>query len=137
MRNIKFKAFCKHINKEYDEIDLLYMGKICDVVQLSYGSKGITITVWDGENTAKDVYPGEYELLQFTGLYDKNGKEIYEGDILYDSLLDEKAVVAWDKSGCLIIGKVYACNYSAVSLTRCYGADEVIGNIYENGDLIK
>ena len=82
----------------------------------------------------------EIELMQFTGLHDKNGKEIYEGDILQVGggiLFTEKLIVKWGECDygfvihCLSDGSYYK------DLKDCQPSKvEVIGNIYENGELL-
>ena len=74
-------------------------------------------------------------LTQFTGLKDKNGKEIYEGDIVRVKHRDnEIGVVTWDKHGSWIFNKRDIGTKFKLNITS---ADEVIGNIYENKELIK
>jgi uncharacterized phage protein (TIGR01671 family) len=84
-------------------------------------------------------------IMQFTGLKDKNGKEIYEGDIL-----EENMFVKWcDEQGSYELF-LYAFNDDGSDYCLACGGDmhwyevaerpcpyEVIGNIYENPDLLK
>jgi uncharacterized phage protein (TIGR01671 family) len=70
----------------------------------------------------------EFVLMQFTGLKDKNGKEIYEGDVVELDGSDRPAVMEFH-SGSFSLRRIYG------------GADayrmEVIGNIYENPELLQ
>ncbi len=88
-----------------------------------------------------------FEVMQYTGLKDKNGKEIYEGDVVeyndFNSL--KTGGHAEDK---IIVGKViFICGMWMVEENNC-GHDlyeglvndeefEVIGNIYENPELLE
>jgi hypothetical protein len=70
---------------------------------------------------------------QYTGLRDKNGKEIYEGDVLKDPK-GQKGKVFWQKSNAQ-----FAVNWlmkdGSYETDSCIGYGEIIGNIYQNPEL--
>ena len=66
-------------------------------------------------------------LGQFTGLLDKNGKEIYEGDILHTNEADWIAKVIWHYDGFMLTG----LNNTGFSCSPDYDKCEIIGNIHE------
>jgi len=72
-------------------------------------------------------------IMQYTGLTDKNGKEIYEGDII-------KYLGHYDGFDCEGIGKVMFYNYrfevDDINIRHLSIHVEVIGNIYENKELL-
>lgn len=69
-------------------------------------------------------------LMQYTGLKDKNGKEIYEGDIV-NYFRNELAEVKFI-NGCFAIeSKHYIDCFNEIVAER-----EVVGNIYENPELL-
>ena len=89
------------------------------------------------------------EIMQFTGLKDKNGKDIYEGDVLKEN--DKLYEVTWDteygvwrafyRKGPSVLCKdmpFALWNYFHIPGSQEYKSRvDVVGNIYENPELLK
>lgn len=76
-----------------------------------------------------------YVLMQCTGLKDKNGKLIYEGDICkykFEEIGEQKAIIYFSKELCSFLAKPLN-DFQYTRINDC----EVIGNIYENADLLE
>lgn len=133
MREIKFRAFSKRLNK-------MLTSRI--IKQSSDSLVKIINEIMPGLNCDKGIFiPTEdvdLKIMQYTGLKDKNGKEIYEGDILL-YLKKSKRIVSY-KNGAFIR---YYGNYNIYLLydslieNGCLVDYEVIGNIYENPELLE
>lgn len=87
------------------------------------------------DNSRSEYYDANcFELMQSTGLKDKNGTEIYEGDIV-KNIYDEIYVVKWFDAGFHLEEK-YNGGFDYFELH--FGDNkEVIGNIYENPELLE
>lgn len=123
MREYKFRLWDKE--KEI----MLDVEKI-DFDDCYYGGE-MYVNTTDGS----DYWNNElYSLMQYTGLHDKNGKEIYEGDIVKSFFVDT------DEAGNEIY-KYYIIEVKYDEVLCEYNIDkfmnlEVIGNIYENKELL-
>jgi len=71
-------------------------------------------------------------MMQFTGLLDKEGTEIYEGDIVNEPI----SPVGGADGGYLYKSKIIKWHVNGYKLYNPQAASEVIGNIYEPPDLI-
>lgn len=143
-REIKFKAYIE-VKKEQkfynDEKVKLIDKKLLDVIEIWWLS-GETDYIFTRQGT---IFADccNIKLLQYTGLKDKNNKEIYEGDIAY--LYDEKCIISWHLGG-WILNRVNKSKYDHLlsgNLAKRRNGQyyshniEVIGNIYENKELLE
>jgi uncharacterized phage protein (TIGR01671 family) len=129
MENYKFRAW--HDNKMWQvrAIDWDYKGNV------------ISCHLDDGEESIK-IYPDEKYgdkviLMQYTGEYDKNYKDIYDGDIVQCSQKGQtmKGVVTFSKGmWSWQYGKERNDSYLYEAVKRWKGV--IVGNIWEDGEFI-
>ncbi|MCO8247123.1 YopX family protein [Haladaptatus sp. AB643] len=125
MSEIKFRAWCKQYG---DPGFMVYPGDYNDEF-ITFDGKPIEIKVSQYEYEADEL---KYELMQYTGLKDKKGKEIYEGDIIKigDYLPYEVIVNNFSKVHCI------DNELGQEELFKYHKSCKVIGNIFESPELM-
>lgn len=80
----------------------------------------------------------EVELMQSTGLHDKNGKEVFVGDIIKCTRGCPHEVYIEKEYAGTFIGGMPAVYLKGLNVGYAWtGAEEIIGNIYENKDILE
>src|SRR5699024_49164 len=115
MREIKFRAW------------ITDYALMTDVNFMNIDYKEIVVMIDENDY---EFNCGEYELMQYTGLKDKNGTEIYEGDIV-ECFVNGNSHVSF-KGGAY--GLIF--DYSFIPFSDVHGEMKVIGNIYEHPHLL-
>lgn len=103
---------------------------------IKYGDD-VELMYCDEETSEEWNYIDKETLGQYTGLHDKNGKEIYEGDIVKyrDSRGQHIEKVIFDK-GCFYAGMHWGSSTRVAPKLINTRITEVIGNIYDNPELL-
>ena len=128
----KFRAW----HKTWEE-----MGK---VKRIRFDDEGnVTTVLFRGRDLGTNTHADEIELMQSTGLKDKNGKEIFEGDVVQfedcyeasDFLYINTGIIEWCQGG------FHITNRHSVTMEDLLCEEsldvEIIGNIYENSELLE
>ena len=122
MREIKFRVWYKNGERfYYDGFLLSLAGEVLN----NYGSLG---------DNQYEVYPvegdGQTVLQQYTGLLDKNKKEIYEGDLLKYSVNNRIIKIIYLNGG-------FKCQGGYDLFFYVENQVEIIGNIFQTPELVK
>ena len=128
MRDIKFKAWHKKRKKFY---------KVIHLYRDSYDELWATCEGYDiieQRDMHIDIQPEDCIIVIYTGKKDKNGKEIYEGDICLINWHDARyenyyGEVVWNKDEA-------AWDFGAGCVSEVGWSHEVVGNIYKNPELL-
>lgn len=134
MREYKFRCWDKDIKAFVPVMDWIEDFKNC---KIRYLGKEIVINTDSICNLFTVLTHKDVQIMQYTGLKDKNGTEIYEGDIVKHeaymggaSLRDNLIGPVIFKNGCFAIKTTYGDKYLYT------GINKIIGNIYENKYLL-
>ncbi len=115
-REIKFRAWDK--KNKFLRIDFHIYANNADIGMLFVSNHEMPFY--------KEMDNEDYILMQYTGLKDKNGKEIYEGDILenrFPHLERKSIIIKWD--------------INCFNTPRISWQWEIVGNIYESPELLE
>lgn len=136
MRDIKFRVWVKTAEVKDGKVRSPFMGKVL-VLDTLMEEVAVALTETTETKDYSTTTEGHYaefsfedvELMQYTGLKDKNGTEIYEGDVVL--WFGVKAQIHWADGHAGFF-------HGSDDLYKRYAEQaEIIGNIYENKELIK
>ncbi|HFV1619092.1 TPA: YopX family protein [Campylobacter jejuni] len=131
LQNFDFRIWNTACKKYIDDVGLI-SNIMCDLI-----------------HSATDIIE-DYEIELWTGYFDKNGRKIYEGDVIKyvyifkHELLDKGMIKKLPKKvsiGCVGIDNFLGFRILKNKELQCFMKDianiEIIGNIHENADLLK
>jgi len=132
VREYKFRAYDTYTKTMLPIVDIIKFTKSEDIYITRNGTYGVGVNI---------QYQPRIKLMQYTGLHDKNGVEIYEGDIVR---------LKFQKNSLDVFAKVeYSTTYAQYIVTGTktilyeneplsdYEEIEVIGSIYDNPKLLE
>jgi len=129
VREYKFRAYDTYTKTMLPIVDIIKFTKSEDIYITRNGTYGVGVNI---------QYQPRIKLMQYTGLHDKNGVEIYEGDIV-KALINEIwyiGQVIYEYSGFTIdVTNNKQLEFGRRGIIERF--TEVVGNIYDNLDLLK
>ena len=127
MREIKFRAWVKDRKA------------IFEVVLINYVTKKVTYLLERVGHllSIRDAKFNDVELMQYTGIKDKDNKKIYEGDILFESFGEKYYKVVFENGGFRAEFKGDFDEHSFDLIDVVAQGCEIVGNIYENPELME
>ena len=134
MREIKFRAWIKP-DSEGNYGEMIFQGGTSDFEMISNGD-GFGV-LFDMERWLDRE---DFELMQYTGLTDKNGKEIYEGDVVLVKDIENGEKFQYEtvfKHGAFCAQRANDFDVIFYAMDSAFYEAEIIGNIYESPELLK
>lgn len=127
MREIKFRIWVKDRKA------------IFEVISIDYVTKKVTYLLERVGHllSIRDAKFNDVELMQYTGIKDKDNKKIYEGDILFESFGEKYYKVIFENGGFRAEFKGDFDEHSFDLIDVVAQGCEIVGNIYENPELME
>lgn len=133
----KFRAWDKHSQKMFANDELIIWNS--------------NVYANDSKKLSCDYLKGwsidEEYLMQSTGLFDKNGQEIFEGDVVkryrspfFKAKWEYQIETVLKEKASLLLGREFGKNFGTIPFDSPFAKSdllEVIGNIYENPELLE
>lgn len=130
MRKIKFRA--------YDTLRNEYLSEGQILLSIKRGERPNDGVQYLDVISDHDKYEDRFILEEYTGYCDKNGVEVFEGDIILNHLNNIYVVMHY--GGNLILSDEYGMpwnDFTLVGISLKYMDYKIIGNIHDNPELLK
>ena len=137
----KFKAVLHQNKYEEYRLEKFSHQRVFDVISINLGIEYSTIEIIaeypNGDWAVREIDDEDIDLIQCTGLKDKNGTLIYMGDVVKDDATNSIYKVGEKKCAIYLENDEYIGYFHELSMAFAEKRLEVIGNIYENPELLE
>lgn len=127
----EYRIWDKHSECFYSPTYEAYNGTVEELFVCRSG--GLVMRLMENHKESmvhESLFPNRFVVCWFTGMHDKDGKKIYEGDTLKDSLGNFRPVEWSDNFG------AYRVRHHGEYLHSIARDSTVVGNVYERPDLL-
>ena len=138
----KFRAWISEADTMVNDLKGIDFENETVVLKKFYWEDGFPV-----EEEVFEVEIGNAIIMQSTGLHDKNGKEIFEGDIVkryrspfFKAKWEYQIETVLKEKASLLLGREFGKNFGTIPFDSPFAKSdllEVIGNIYENPELLE